>query len=232
MEFKSNCFSCGEELIYLDNSEPMLCLYCGQSIDSNSRCRNGHFICDHCHSLKGVELISRFCVETKLSDPIEMAMLLMRDERIKMHGPEHHFLVPAVLLAACYVGNQLLKTEKIKQAQNRSKNVLGGFCGFYGACGAAVGTGIAVSLITGANPLSIEEWKLSNLMTATSLKRIAEHGGPRCCKRDTFLALLDASDFLAENLNIKLIVKRDIKCEFGRYNKECTTVNCAFYHQQ
>jgi hypothetical protein len=229
MEFKSNCLSCGEELIYLDQSELMLCIYCGKVLESNARCRNGHFICDLCHSLHAVELISRFCTDTKIDNPVEMAIILMRDERIKMHGPEHHFLVPAVILAACLTDNPQLRAEKIKQAKNRAKNVLGGFCGFYGACGAAVGTGIAVSLITDANPLSIEEWKLSNLMTASSLKRIAESGGPRCCKRDTFIALLEAADFFEKHLNIRINITRDIKCEFSRYNKECTTLNCTFY---
>jgi hypothetical protein len=31
-----------------------------------------------------------------------MALNLMKNPQIKMHGPEHHFLVPAVLLAAYY----------------------------------------------------------------------------------------------------------------------------------
>ncbi|VUT25840.1 MAG: hypothetical protein MOIL_01256 [Candidatus Methanolliviera sp. GoM_oil] len=56
---------------------------------------------------------------------------------------------------------------------------LGGFCGYHGDCGAAVGTGIFISLITDATPLSKHEWKLSNLMTAKSLLSIANHGGPR-----------------------------------------------------
>ena len=73
-----------------------------------------------------------------------------------MHGPEHHFLIPAVLLSAFYnvSGEPGEKEKKIKQARKRAENVLGGFCGFYGDCGAAVGTGIFVSVITGATPLS------------------------------------------------------------------------------
>jgi hypothetical protein len=95
--YKSNCLVCGEELVYLDKSQQMDCFYCGQLHDSNARCGAGHFICDSCHSLPSTELIKQFCINTELLNPIEMASILMRDERIKMHGPEHHFLVPAVL---------------------------------------------------------------------------------------------------------------------------------------
>jgi hypothetical protein len=45
-------------------------------------------------------------------------------------------------------------------------------------CGAGMGTGIFISIVTGATSLSIEEWRLSNLATAKSLLSISEHGGP------------------------------------------------------
>ena len=89
-------------------------------------------------------------------------MTLMRNPNVKMHGPEHHFLVPAVLLVAYYniKKDPKQKTTKIRMATKRSSQILGGFCGFYGNCGAAVVTGIFVSLIIDATPLSINDWKL------------------------------------------------------------------------
>ena len=155
-------------------------------------------MCDRCHGLKGLILIERFCTTGDVCDPIESAIILMNHPEIKMHGPEHHFLVPAVLLAAYYnaAGDREKKGGAIKKARQRSEHVLGGFCGFYGDCGAAVGTGIFVSVLTGATPLSRNEWRLSNLMTAKSLLDIALHGGPRCCKRNSFLALLQAVGYI------------------------------------
>jgi hypothetical protein len=101
-------------------------------------------------------VIEAVCQSTTLQNPIEIALTLMRDSRIMMHGPENHFLVPAVLLAAYYntVHQPALKMPKILKARQRADNVLGGFCGYYGTCGAAVGTGIFISLITDASPLS------------------------------------------------------------------------------
>jgi len=136
-----------------------------------------------------------------------------------------------VLLAAYYntKGDPKTKKVKLKEAFKRAGNVLGGFCGFYGNCGAGVGTGIFLSLITDSTPLSTDGWRMSNLMTAQSLMTIAEHGGPRCCKRDTFLAIHEATQFLKENFDISLDTSPQIECQFSALNKECLELKCPFY---
>jgi hypothetical protein len=215
-DHKTGCLICGEELVYQKEPAQLECFYCRQVYDSNAKCRNGHYVCDRCHSLPAIDLIENYCISSKSEDPLELALTLMRNPRIKMHGPEHHFLVPAVLLAAYYNSKKEYgeKATKIRMAKKRASQILGGFCGFYGNCGAAVGTGIFVSLVTGATPLSVAEWKLANLVTAKSLLTIAEHGGPRCCKRTTFLAILEAADFAKENLGVDFKINKELKCEF------------------
>ena len=155
----------------------------------------------------------------------------MRYPQVHMHGPEHHYIVPAVLLTAYYNlrGTRTRKEQALNEAEKRARNVLGGFCGFYGDCGAAVGTGIFMSIITKATPLSRREWRLSNLMTAQSLHSIALRGGPRCCKRNTTLALLEAVAFLREQCGISLPVSEPLTCEFSPLNKECLHADCPFY---
>ena len=74
--------------------------------------------------------------------------------------------------------------------RRRARNVLPAFCGLYGACGAAVGCGIFMSVYTGTTPLSKDTWSLCNYATAGALSEMAKLGGPRCCKRNTFAALL------------------------------------------
>lgn len=228
---KVNCLICGAELDYSTDYKPAICVLCGQTFDTNVQCAKGHYVCDTCHSLPSNQFISRFCITSELKDPIEQAVLLMRDKRIAMHGPEHHFLVPAVLLSAYYnaTGKYSLKEEKIKIAQKRAANVLGGFCGFYGDCGAAVGVGIFVSIVTGATPLSTKEWRLSNLATGRSLITIAESGGPRCCKRNSVLAILGAVEFVKEQFGVSLPVNSAVQCEFSDLNKQCLKEECRFY---
>lgn len=231
MEHQEGCLICGDKLIYLQNSEKLTCFYCNKAYGSNGKCVNGHYVCDRCHSSPANEIIQQYCITTKSELPLEIALTLMRNPAIKMHGPEHHFLVPAVLLAAYFnvMGDSEEKERTIRKARERAANILGGFCGFYGNCGAAVGTGIFVSLITKATPLSKEEWRLSNLITAKSLAAIANSGGPRCCKRDSYLAIVEAGKFMEEHFGTKIEVESQQKCEFSSLNKECTRNNCPFF---
>lgn len=231
---KVNCLVCGAELKYETGYRTMVCALCGKQFDANARCAGGHYVCDACHSLPAGEFIARSCIASQLKDPVAQALLLMRDRRIAMHGPEHHFLVPAVLLSAYYnvTGDTGQKEEKIRTAQKRAASVLGGFCGFQGDCGAAVGVGIFISVMTGSTPLSTKEWRLSNLATGRSLITIAENGGPRCCKRNTFLALEEAGKFLREQFDVILPVSHNVKCEFTDLNKQCLHEKCRFYPQE
>lgn len=228
---KTGCLICGKELVYTKDPAHLECFYCHQLFESNTKCKNGHYVCDRCHSSSAVDLIENYCISSTSEDPLELALTLMRNPSVKMHGPEHHFLVPAVLLAAYYniKKDYKEKATKIRMAKKRSSQILGGFCGFYGDCGAAVGTGIFVSLITNATPLSVTDWKLSNLATAKSLLVIAEHGGPRCCKRNTFLAILKAAEFIKENFGVSFKLNKDLKCGFYHLNNECLQENCPFH---
>jgi hypothetical protein len=139
--------------------------------------------------------------------------------------------VPAALLTSYYNYQKEYETKKGKLniAKGRAEKVLGGFCGSHGNCGAGVGTGIFISVITNATPLSKDVWRLSNLMTAKSLFSIANGGGPRCCKRDSFLAILEAAEFVKEHFGIRLPIKEKITCSFSHLNTECLHENCKFY---
>jgi hypothetical protein len=228
--FNNGCIICGEELEYFNKNIGLTCSVCLNIFQANVQCKNGHYICDNCHKSDAMEYIENYCKNTFENDPIKIIINIMKNPKIKMHGPEHHFLVPAALIAGYYnFQNNHEKThEKIIIARERSKNIPGGFCGFYGNCGAGVGTGIFMSIINNATPLSNEEWKLCNLMTAKSLENIANNGGPRCCKRDSFAAIETAIEFLGNNLNVKL-PNLKIQCEFSIMNRECKKFNCKYF---
>lgn len=232
--FKSNCLLCGSPLVYLTESRTCTCELCKGQFESEATCQQGHFICNSCHSASANDLIEKVCINSTSTKPVEMAISLMNASSISMHGPEHHFLVPAVLLTAYYnqKGNAQEKIKEIKVARGRAENVLGGFCGFYGACGAGIGTGIFISLITDSTPLSKETWGMANQMTAESLRCIGALGGPRCCKRDTFMALKTAKKFVKRKLQITLDVPDTIRCEFNEFNQECLEEHCPFHAKE
>lgn len=232
-DYQTGCLICGAELVYQAQEKAQNCFYCGKTCEDNVACAQGHYVCDACHSLSANDLIEQFCASTDSTNPLEMAVTLMRNPFIKMHGPEHHFLVPAVLLAAYYNQEEPWKKMlKLRQARKRAELVKGGSCGALGACGAAVGAGIFISLMTEATPVSVVEWKVSNLMTARSLALIAEHGGPRCCKRNTYLAIQSTSDFMRERFGLRFESPDHFICGFSALNNECLQLGCPFFAQQ
>jgi len=230
--FTEGCMVCGKELSYTDAPSEKKCYFCKNELESNVDCPDHHFVCDSCHSSSANELILGYCAQTELENPVEIANLLMSNQKIKMHGAEHHFLVPAVLLAAYYnkLGKPAIKKRKLLIAYQRADQVPGGFCGTHGNCGAAVGSGIFMSVVTGATPLSREDWQSSNLLTATCLYQVAMSGGPRCCKRDTFISINETVTFIKDNLKVELPVSEDILCSYAHRNKQCIEKACQFYN--
>ncbi len=235
--YKSGCLVCGADLRYLEAPLELACAVCGSIHHADASCEAGHYVCDACHTGTADDWIEKRCATTGEADPMQLAIELMRSPLVKMHGPEHHFLVPAVLIASWHnVGGAASiaaaasdgKAAQVRKARRRAEMVPGGFCGSHGVCGAAVGCGIFVSVITGSTPLSEQEWRLSNEATAEALQVIAEQGGPRCCKRDSFLAILTMRDFVRERFGVFLPVAEPVLCEFLALNKECLGEACPF----
>lgn len=231
MEQKNNCLICGEDIQYETSAESKQCYYCGHKFKSEAQCLNGHYVCDYCHAGTANQIILSFCMSSTSINPVFLANEIMKHPSVAMHGPEHHYLVPAVLLTAFHnkQGTRDKLREHLDEAARRSKNVLGGFCGFYGTCGAAIGTGIFMSIITEATPISVKGWQLSNTITAQSLTCVAKSGGPRCCKRDTYIALEEAIDFIEDKLSIELEKTDKIICGFNELNKQCKQHKCQYF---
>lgn len=224
----NECLICNTKLEYLENDQPMECVICNKIENSKTRCLNGHYVCNDCH-MKGIHTIYDICLKEKSSNPIKILEKLMAQSFCHMHGPEHHVMVGSALLTAYYnAGGEINLEESLREMIKRGKQVPGGTCGFWGACGAGISSGIFISIISQSTPLSEEPFKLSNLMTSKSLKQIGENGGPRCCKRDSYLSILSAIDFIEENFHIKL-EKNDITCNYSSKNNQCLKKRCLFY---
>lgn len=229
-EHKNNCLICGEKLEYFQEAKKMECMICHQEYESTACCKEGHFICDACHSKNGVDIIIETCRHTKSKNPIEIMLGLMEQPFIHMHGPEHHVMVGAALLAAYKnAGGQLDFERALREMKRRGSQVPGGICGFWGSCGAAVSTGIFMSIITEASPLSQEPWAHSNLMTSRVLNAVGTIGGPRCCKRNSSIAVLSAIDYVSENFGIQMEKPSVLKCAFTRFNDQCIQKRCPFF---
>ena len=116
----------------------------GRGFMSAARCKNGHYVCDECHSKDGIAAITDYCGRTKSRDSFAIMQVLMRHPSIHMHGSEHHVLVGSALRATYFnSGGQGNRKELLELMALR---------GSWGNCGAGISTGIFVSLVTGATP--------------------------------------------------------------------------------
>lgn len=229
MPAKEECLLCHAPLVYLPKQEEMACALCGGLFPSNARCEQGHYVCDACHQKQGLAAIRRVCLAAASPNPLAIAREIMEDPFIYMHGPEHHVLVGSCLLAACRnAGRELDLPEALSEMERRGGQVPGGICGLWGSCGAAVSAGIYWSILTGASPLSTESWGQANLLTSRCLARIAAFGGPRCCKRNSFIALAEAVDMTREVLGIPLEKDEQTRCTHRSRNAQCLGKRCPY----
>ena len=227
---KTGCLICGKPLEYFEPAVTLKCEICGRELESAACCEDRHFVCDKCHAQAGYESITSHALKTAHTNPVLIAEEMMRHAFINMHGPEHHYLIIAALLAAYKNSGGKIDLDKaLPVARQRAEKVPGGICGLWGACGAGIGAGIFISIITGATPLSAEEWKLANQMTSASLEAISNHGGPRCCKRDTYLSILTAVGFVKDKLGHDMDKPESIRCIFFNNNPSCKKRGCLFY---
>jgi len=224
---KEECLICKAPLEYLQQDEMMECAICHKQELSKTRCVEGHYVCSDCHT-QGMDSIFGICLSETSTNPIAIIKKMMAMPFGHMHGPEHHVMVGAALLTAYRnAGGEIDLAEALKEMCSRGKAVPGGACGFWGACGAGISAGQFMAIATKSTPLAVEPWGLSNRMTAKALEAIGSVGGPRCCKRDSWLAILEAIDFAWEQLGVEM-EKTIPVCDHSRKNNQCIGKRCPF----
>ena len=228
MERKENCGVCGADLVYSVDEVPVKCHICGQESKARIYCPEGHYICNKCHRQQTIAVMKRLLSETSSRSPFDIAELIMANAEVPMHGPEHHIIVPAAIITAARNSGFNVPENAIEQIISRGSQIPGGWCGFFGNCGACVGVGIAVSVLTQATPLTGKQRSLAIEATSRALANVCDNE-PRCCKRAVRKALETAVLFLDEKLGIKLEGTSGITCQYPERNKECAEIACPYY---
>lgn len=175
-------------------------------------------------------LIKEECLKSTAKDPVAFLCALMQKAYIRMHGPEHHILDGACFLTALHNAGLFFNLEKaLDEMIERGKKMPGAICGQWGVCGSAASVGAALAIVHETGPLSNNAYYKDNLSyVSRALGKIAEVGGPRCCKRNAFLSLRTAAAFVKERYGIVLPVK-EISCTFSGRNPQCLGMACPFY---
>lgn len=224
-----NCMVCGAPLEYATAAAVHVCHYCGRELRSNASCRNGHFVCDHCHAADARAIIAEVCRTSRETDPIALFLQIRSHTSFSMHGPEYHMLVPAVLIAAYRNAGGQLPESAVDTAIERGSSVAGGACAFLGACGAALGVGTAVSIALEATPYEAAKRQTAQRITARVLERLASFRAGRCCQRDCLIALVEAAAIWGECFPIGLSAATAHRCTQYRDNPDCIHAQCPWW---
>lgn len=171
------------------------------------------------------------CLAWKGSDPTALLEHLMAAEACEPFGPVHHSLVGASLLTCAWpaAGSGEL-ADALDELASRASCVPGAACARWGVCGAAASSGMAFAILAGNAPLKAEGWSEGQLMVADILEQIARAGSPRCCKRDSRIAVKAAIPWLNEKLGCKLELgcKRPA-CSVSAKNSMCLGGACPYF---
>lgn len=225
----SGCFICGADLVYLKRHQGLVCEVCGRQSVANAMCKNGHFVCDLCHEAEPIQFIKNACLKTKETDMIRLLYSLRSSAFVAMHGPEHHAMVPGIILSTYRNLGGEISDKVISDAIERGGSVAGGSCAFMGFCGAAAGAGIALSAIVGATPILAEKRQLVQAAVARILGVISKFKAGRCCQRESFVTLKEVAKISKELLPLRLKADFVLRCAQFKKNRECIKGLCPLF---
>jgi SAM-dependent methyltransferase len=223
------CMACGAPIEYSPEERQVHCEYCHAGFVSTAVCAAGHFVCDACHAEDGLTLIERICRTTRETDMIGLLGQIRAHRAIPLHGPEHHALVPGIILATYRNLGGSLPDDRIPAGIRRGATVPGGACGFLGSCGAAVGVGIAFALILESTPLTPVARRHAQVATSAVLAKISRLEAARCCQRECYLALRKAAELSRDLLPVTLRADVPLDCEQAGTNEECIGATCPLF---
>lgn len=176
------------------------------------------------------EFINKEIINYPSTDPIEIIKKIMHQDFINMHGPEHHYLDGAALLVSYYHAEKNIDLQFcLDMLADRAIQMPGAMCGHWGVCGSSASIGAAMSIIHQTSPLSNDDFYKDHMaLTSMIIAREGQIGGPRCCKRNAYIALSSAVEFLKQKYQIDM-KSSNIQCEFSMFNKQCLGKKCPFH---
>ena len=204
----------------------MECAICHKKESSKTRCINGHYVCNDCHT-QGMDNSSLACAWRRLHRPRPYpppddgpVLLPYARARAPCDGG-------AALLTAYKCRGQVGPGERSGDVQLGGKAITGGA---LVASGQPAGGGISAGAVR-SHRHGIHAWPgspgLSSQMTARALDSIGKVGGPRCCKRDSWLAVQAAVDFVREHLGVEMQHSVPV-CSYSARNSQCMGKRCPF----
>lgn len=176
------------------------------------------------------ELIMEACLQENSVNPLEIFDRIAANDFVRMHGPEHHVLDGACILTAFHnAGGKLHLRTALEKICTEGMRMPGAMCGLWGVCGSVASIGAALAIIDDTGPLTTDgSWGLHMEYTSEALKNMAAVGGPRCCKRNAYIAMQAAIAFINVHYDVKLVSKA-VHCTYSAKNQQCLQLRCPFH---
>ena len=214
----------------LDKTISARCMVCGERGLTRTWCGAGHFVCEDCRGSELIGLLKRCLEGAAYTDPVEMFLTLRQGDEFPMHGPEHHALVVASLLVPYHrLYGEPAWPVIIDAVREAATALPGGSCGFWGACSAGLGVGIAYATLLGSSPLEGSPRAAAHRVVAEALARIGGCEAARCCRRDCLIALHTACELSETLLPHPLRTTYVIRCEQATENEDCMGESCPYF---
>jgi 7,8-dihydro-6-hydroxymethylpterin dimethyltransferase len=226
---KSGCLVCGEPITILTEPQELSCHYCGKLERVESSCEKGHFVCDHCHIQAAADTIRDVCLTTREKDVIAIFKELRLRPEFPTHGPHHHPMIPGILLAAYRNNGGAIGDAEIITGINRGTLVPGACCSFFGVDGAAIGVGIAFSVILKASPFNGKLRQTVQKIVIRVSEKIAENPFSRCCQRECMLALKEAEVISREMTETIIPATSLLVCDQFKDADHCAGKLCPLF---
>ena len=150
-------------------------------------------------------------------------------DELPFHGPWHHGIVPAVLIAALKNNKYDYSEKDVKEAFMRGLKIPAGGCGFCGTCGGGSGVGIVASIVQKATPFHDKARSEGFEASVSAQQRIGKLGGPRCCRLSAYVAIEQGIKYLAKK-GFPLPEQKMIgRCNVHESNPECHGRRCPYF---
>jgi hypothetical protein len=223
------CVVCGKEL-HETAGQILQCTYCGRGEKSDFSCEPSHYVCEPCRTATAADVVRRTCANHRSGDYLSLANLLMRHPAVPAYGPEHHLVVPAVLLTVAHVSGHAGSLDSmLNQSARRVARFTLGSCASTGVCGAAAGVPIAVSLLIEADYTKATERATVLRASSSAVAAIASLPGSRCCKASVYSSLNVGITFLRQDMGLKVSPALSPICQFSEVVDGCYRDLCPFF---
>jgi len=223
------CSICKGRICYKGYTFNAKCEFCGEQEDAYIICENDHYLCMDCASKEVMDKLYAIITEIKYENPLDVAEAIIAKCGISGHTP--HPITTASLLIGIKNTTGKITYEQVVEGVERSYEIPGGWCGYYGACGAAIAIGVSFSVMLNATPSDDNERSLANLATSAALAGVAQLGGPCCCIGSIRISLERGIELIKEHLDIVFPEKqkRFSRCWACELQPTCRKERCKYY---